>query len=214
MADNLFGVGFNNTTGNVGNSLGNSIDLSNYLLGNDLGSRGGNAVNDIFNGSNNFSNQSQNNGFQLGTNFSNQNLGGVSNPFTSGGFNLNTPQGNNGLGIGQLEGLASNVENRIQPDFFSSANLFGTNKQTGLLPGIGGVVKDLGSLYLANKQIKQSDRQYADEKQIFNDKQDRLQEDSVRRATNALNASNFGKTMSQEDKDNWIQSRTVNSKRI
>jgi hypothetical protein len=191
MGNETFGVGYNNTTKNYGSGLGGiGLDLSSYLTDDLVKNVSG--IDKIFN--NEFSKPSYANPYM-----STMSIGGI-------------PQlGNtNNSFLGNTKDFFSNFNDKyLNRDF-----LLGTDKQLGFLPVANGLAQTIGGLYNANRQYNFGKRQYEDQKKIYNQQQQRLYDDSVKRANLILQNSSFDDNWSQDKKDEYIRNKTVQPKFI
>jgi hypothetical protein len=187
MEYGTFGVGFNDTTKNYGSGLGGKgLDLSSYLT-DDL-VRNVSGIDKIFN--NEFSK-----------------LGNV-NPYMS-------TMGTMGIGgVPQLGSSNNSFFSNFNDKYLNKDFLLGTDKQMGFLPVASGLTQTIGGLYNANRQFNFGKQQYEDQKKIYNQQQQRLYDDSIKRANLILQNSSFDDNWSQDKKDEYIKNKTVQPKFI
>jgi len=179
-------------------------------LGKGLGSLG-NAFGIDF-GGNGVSNQQQQQQFGVGINNTLQNQGGLNNVGLSNGIDFKNNTGFNPLGNGAINNPNQQLGGGNNPNF--SQFLFGSPKQGGALFGLGNLAQTVGGLQLANKQFSLGKDQLATEKQIFNNRQERLVEDSKRYATNLVNNSPSFNLFNDEAKQKYIDNQTQSAKFI
>ena len=155
----------------------------------------------------------------------NSSLSGIGDMFSKGFNNISNSIGN-GLNFGSsnipgasnINGLTQNLPSFGTPSFsdkyLNRDFLLGSKNNIGLLPGVGGAIKDLGSLAIANQQLQLGKSQYQDQKNIYNNQQAQMQRDSVRTATDLLNNSTWAANWSDEKKAEYIKNHTVNAQNI